>query len=130
MLSGGDKEIGMKQLFLGLVLGVVVASAAAADDLRDVNVVNGTGYGIKFLGFNNPGDDDWSDNELGSVLANGASVFVKFNTDDEGCVWNFKIEWADPGYPGVLWRDVNLCEINTLTLRYDRSTDTTSYSAR
>jgi hypothetical protein len=130
MLSGGDKEIGMKQLFLGLVLGVVVASAAAADDLRDVNVVNGTGYGIKFLGFNNPGDDDWSDNELGSVLANGASVFVKFNTDDEGCVWNFKIEWADAGYPGVLWRDVNLCEINTLTLRYDRSTDTTSYSAR
>jgi hypothetical protein len=33
--------------------------------------VNGTGYGIKFLGFNNPGDNEWSDNELppNSVLA-------------------------------------------------------------
>lgn len=81
---------------------------------------------IKFLGFNNPGDDDWSDNELGDVLANDASVLVKFNTADEGCVWNFKIEWADR----VLWKDVDLCRISVLTLRYDRKTDTTSYSAQ
>jgi len=32
------------------------------------------------------------------VLANRASVYVKFNTADERCVWNFKIEWSDPGY--------------------------------
>jgi hypothetical protein len=100
-----------------------------AADLRDVTVVNGTGYGIKFLGFNNPGDDDWSDNELGGALANGASIYVKFNTADKGCVWNFKIEWADPGYPGVLWRNVNLCQIEKLTLHYDRAKDETSFSA-
>jgi len=120
----------MERVFLGLVVGLLMASAAGAEDLRNVNVVNATGYGIKFLGFNNPGDEDWSDNELGSVLANGASVYVKFNTADDGCVWNFKIEWADPGYPGVLWRDVDLCEIGTLTLRYDRASDKTSYTAR
>ena len=95
-----------------------------------ITVVNGTGYGIKFLGFNNPGDNDWSDNELGSVLRNRGSVYVKFNTEDDGCVWNLKIEWADPGYPGVLWNDVDLCKITTLRLRYNRSTDTTSYLAR
>jgi len=89
-------------------------------------VVNGTGYGIKFLGFNNPGDDDWSDNELGGALADGSSIYVKFNTEDKGCKWNFKIEWADPGYPGVLWRDIDLCSIDTITLRYNRSNDTTS----
>ncbi|MGD0023694.1 MAG: hypothetical protein ABSC37_03555 [Xanthobacteraceae bacterium] len=96
-----------------------------------MTVVNGTGYGIKFLGFNNPGDDDWSDNELPprSVLPNGNSVYVKFNTADQGCKWNFRIDWADPGYPGVLWRDVDLCSISTLTLKYDRATDTTSYMA-
>ena len=64
------------------------------------------------------------------MLANDASVYVKFNTADEGCVWSFKIEWADPGVSGVVWRDVNLCEIGTLTLRYDRATDATSYTAR
>jgi hypothetical protein len=120
----------MKQLFFGTVLGVSIAFGAMAADMRDVKVVNGTGYGIKFLGFNNPGDDDWSDNELGDVLATDASVLVKFNPADEGCVWNFKIEWAHPGYPGVLWKDVDLCRISVLTLRYDRKTDTTSYSAQ
>ena len=35
-----------------------------AANAQNVTVVNGTGYGIKFLGFNNPGDNDWSDNEV------------------------------------------------------------------
>jgi hypothetical protein len=99
----------MTRLLLGLMLSLFIASAATAEDLRNVNVVNTTGYGIKFLGFNNPRDNDWSDNELGGELANGASVYVKFNTADEGCVWNSLIEWADPGYPSVIWHDVNLC---------------------
>jgi len=119
----------MRAFFLGFMLALTVASGALAADERNVNIVNETGYGIKFLGFNNPGDDDWSDNELGTVLRNGGSVYVKFNTADDGCVWNFKIEWADPGYPGVLWKDVDLCKISTLKLRYNRSSDQTSYLA-
>jgi hypothetical protein len=119
----------MRGLIVGSMVALAMVSGALADDQRNVNVVNETGYSIKFLGFNNPGDNDWSDNELGSVLGNGQSVFVKFNTSDEGCVWNFKIEWADPGYPGVLWRDVDLCKVNVLKLHYNRPNDTTSYSA-
>jgi hypothetical protein len=119
----------MRGFVVGCLLALTVASSAVAEDERNVNIVNETGYGIKFLGFNNPGDDDWSDNELGGVLRNGGSVYVKFNTADEGCVWSFKIEWADPGYPGVLWKDVDLCKISTLKLRYSRSSDQTSYLA-
>ena len=113
--------------FAALAATMTVSSSFAAD-LRNVTVVNGTGYGIKFLGFNNPGDNDWSDNELpaSSVFPNGNSVYVKFNTEDKGCKWNFKIEWSDPGYPGVIWHDVDLCKINKLTLKYDRGSDTTS----
>lgn len=116
--------------FVGVVsLG---ASLAYAADERNVTVVNGTGYGIKFLGFNNPGDNEWSDNELppGSVLPDGNSVYVKFNTEDKGCKWNIRIDWADPGYPGVLWRNVDLCTIDVITLRYDRSSDTTSIETK
>lgn len=106
----------------------LAASASFAEDQRNVTVVNGTGYGIKFLGFNNPGDNDWSDNELppNGVLPTGNSVYVKFNTEDKGCAWNFKIEWADPGYPGVVWHNVDLCKISTVTLKYNRETDTTT----
>jgi hypothetical protein len=122
----------MKSLVLGFVFAVATLSASAsfAADQRNVTVVNGTGYGIKFLGFNTPGDNDWSDNELGSALADGANVYVKFDTADKGCKWNFKIEWADAGYPGVLWKDVDLCSIDELTLKYDRSTNTTSALAK
>jgi hypothetical protein len=124
-----EGRVGMRGFVLGSMLMLTMVSGALAEDQRNVNIVNATGYGIKFLGFNNPGDDDWSDNELGSVLRNGGSVYVKFNTADEGCVWNFKIEWADPGYPGVLWHDVDLCKISTLKLQYDRASDRTSYTA-
>jgi hypothetical protein len=118
----------MRAFFLAFVVTVAALSGSSsfAADQRNVTVVNGTGYGIKFLGFNNPGDNDWSDNELGGVLADGASVYVKFNTEDKGCKWNFRIDWADEGYPGVLWRNIDLCSIDVITLRYDRATDTTS----
>lgn len=123
----------MKVLLLAGVAAIatLAVSSSFAEDQRNVTVVNSTGYGIKFLGFNNPGDNEWSDNELppSSVLPDGNSVYVKFNTEDKGCKWNFKIEWSDPGYPGVLWRDVDLCRTTTLTLKYDRSSDTTSYEA-
>jgi hypothetical protein len=118
----------VKGFFLTFAIFVATlnGSSAFAADQRNVTVVNGTGYGIKFLGFNNPGDNDWSDNELGGVLANGASIYVKFDTSDKGCKWNFKIEWADPGYPGVLWQNIDLCSIDEITLRYDRASDKTT----
>src|ERR1700693_1413603 len=107
------KENSMRAILLALPVSAaaLTMSASFAADMRNVTVVNGTGYGIKFLGFNNPGDNDWSDNELPSnaVFPSGNSVYVKFNTADKGCKWNFKIEWSDPGYPGVIWPDVDLC---------------------
>jgi hypothetical protein len=118
----------MRAILLAFVVTVAAlgGSSSFAADERNVTVVNGTGYGIKFLGFNNPGDSDWSDNELSSPLADGGSVYVKFGTGDKGCKWNIKIDWADPGYPGVLWQGIDLCSIDVITLRYDRATDKTS----
>jgi hypothetical protein len=124
--------VDMKTMFLGLATAVAILGASTAtyaQDMRNVTVVNGTGYGIKFLGFNNPGDNEWSDNELGGVMSNGQSVYVKFNNADKGCVWNFRISWELAGYPDVLWRDVNLCQVDKLTLRWDRNSNETSYVA-
>ena len=119
----------MKSLFFAFIaaVAVMIANPASAADDRNVTVVNGTGYGVKFLGFNNPGDNDWSDNELGKVLEDGESIYVKFNNADKGCKWNIRIDWADEGYPGVLWKEIDLCEADTLTLKYNRSNNTTSF---
>lgn len=124
----------MKKLAFGLavLLAALVATKSFAADQRNVYVINGTGYGIKFLGFNTPDDDEWDENELGdnAVLPNGNGIYVKFNEADDGCVWSFRISWADPGYPDVLWRDVDLCKISEVTLKYNRDTDTTSFTAK
>lgn len=122
----------MKPFFVALIVTFAIfsGSQSQAADARNVTVVNGTGYGIKFLGFNNPGDNDWSDNELSRTFKDGDSVYVKFNTADEGCKWNIRVEWADEGYPGVLWRNIDLCEIDEITLHYDRSSDTTSITTK
>src|SRR6185503_9252528 len=119
----------MKSLFFAFIaaVAVMIANPVSAADDRNVTVVNGTGYGVKFLGFNNPGDNDWSDNELGKVLEDGESIYVKFNNADKGCKWNIRIDWADEGYPGVLWKEIDLCEADTLTLKYNRSNNTTSF---
>lgn len=55
-----------KAILLAFVAAAVTltVSLSFADDQRNVTVVNRTGYGIKFLGFNNPGGNDWSENEL------------------------------------------------------------------
>jgi hypothetical protein len=122
----------MRALFLAFVVAVSTLSGSSsfAADERNVTIVNGTGYGIKFLGINNPGDNDWSDNEISSVLDDGGSAYVKFNEADKGCKWNIRISWAEAGYSDVLWRNIDLCELEVITLKYDRASDTTSFTAR
>ena len=44
----------MRGLVIGFMLALTAASGALAEDLRNVNVVNATGYSVKFLGFNAP----------------------------------------------------------------------------
>lgn len=117
--------------FIALAFACAAAPSVAAD-ARNVNVINETGYDIRTLGFNGPDDglDEW-DNELSSPLRDKASTYVTFDEDeDEGCVWNIKVSWV--GYSeseSVLWRNVNLCRITALRLRYNGQTNTTSFVA-
>jgi hypothetical protein len=117
----------MKSIFAALMLFALplIATPSYAADPRNVSVVNETGYAIKFLGFNGPDDglDEW-ENELDGRLENQAQTYVEFNQEDEGCVWNIKVDWADYKET-VLWRNINLCRINVLRLRYDHGTKTT-----
>jgi hypothetical protein len=121
----------MRALFFALVAAAVAFGTlpSSAADERDVMVINATGYPIKFLGFNPPGDNEWNDNELGDTLKDGDKVFVKFNGADQGCNWNIRVDWE--GYEsGVLWRNVDLCTIAEITLRYNHDTKATSFTAK
>jgi len=121
----------MKSIFSALlVIGLSLAAAPSfAADSRNVSVINETGYAIKFLGFNAPDDglDEW-ENELDETLKNQDTAYVEFSDEDEGCVWNIKVDWANYN-ESVLWKNVNLCKFNVLRLRYDPGTKTTSFVA-
>jgi hypothetical protein len=130
-IAGTKGDCWMKSIFSALIaVGISLAATAAfAADSRNVSVVNETGYAIKFLGFNAPDDgvDEW-ENELDKVLKNQASTYVEFDEDDEGCVWNVKVDWENYN-ESVLWKNVNLCKFNVLRLRYDSGTKVTSFIA-
>jgi hypothetical protein len=121
----------MKTVFAALIAFAiaVIATPSQAADSRNVSVVNETGYSIKFLGFNGPDDglDEW-ENELDGNLENQAQTYVEFNEQDEGCVWNIRVDWTNYN-ESVLWKNVNLCKFNVLRLRYDSGTKQTSFVA-
>src|SRR4029077_3229688 len=107
-----ERSSDMKFIFSALlVMGISLAGGSAFGAAsRNVSVVNETGYAIKFLGFNAPDDgvDEW-DNELDKVLQNQTSTYVEFHDDDEGCVWNIRVDWQNYD-ESVLWKNVNLCK--------------------
>ena len=109
---------------------LLVATPSSGADRRNVTIYNDTGYGIKFIGVNQPGDEDYDENEISTVLKHGQSVFVKFNEADQGCRWNIKIDWAMEGYNSPLLRNVNLCKVTDIRLLYDKKTGVTSYQTR
>jgi len=111
-------------------LELAAAAPSFGADERNITIYNATGYGIKFIGVNPPGDDDFDENELSEVLRDGQSVYIKFNQADKGCNWTIKIEWAMAGYPSPLIPNVNLCTIDDIRLLYDRATGVTSYQTR
>ena len=115
----------MHKLLIGLAFAAAFSLPASAADQRDVTIVNETGYEISFIGVNPPDDNDFGDNELSSGLADGQSVFVKFNNADKGCTWNIKVKWS--GYSEqVFFEGLDLCTITKATLRYDRDTKKTT----
>jgi len=110
-----------------LVAALVLFSASvfAADD-RDFTVINATGYDIKGLFINPPGDNVFNENELKGVLGDGNKFDVKFTGADKGCTWNMKVTWTDDS--SSIFRGLDLCKISNVTLKYNKATDTASYT--
>jgi hypothetical protein len=117
-------------IFILAAACLLFSSASFGADERNITVYNKTGYGIKFIGVNPPDDEDFDDNEISEVLKDGDSVYIKFNQADKGCTWNIKLDWAMQGYPSPMIRNLNLCNVNDITLTYDKSTDVTTAHLR
>jgi hypothetical protein len=114
-----------------LVAMTVVAALSpvpSSADSRQVRIVNETGYGIRFIGVNAPGGEDWSHNRVISVIRNGTSSQVSLR-EDGNCKRDIRIAWTRKIAPAIL-KDVDLCSVKIVVLRYNQVTEAVSYEKR
>jgi hypothetical protein len=117
-------------LFASLAAAAVVCSAPAfaADAKQDFTLVNRTGYELKALFVSPSKADDWQDDILGQdILEDGKAVNVHFNPKAQTCKWDLKVVYTDDDSSAV-WQNVNLCEVDKITIHYDRKNDVTRAS--
>ena len=116
----------MKQLFLrsrvALALGViamfVTASAFARAGKQDFVLHNQTGVEIHELYVSPHSSDDWEEDILGKdTLASGESLKITFDDRDKHVHWDLKV--VDSKGNSLEWEDLNLVEIEEVTLHWD-----------
>ena len=109
-----------------MALAPTLASAAP----QDFELVNDTGYDLKNLYISPTASNDWADDVLGEdTLANGQTVKIHFpGGRGETCQWDLKVTYSDD--TSHEWTSVNLCEITTVTVKYDEGTHETSATSQ
>jgi len=115
------KHFSMK-VKLGLGLAVialfVTASALARTGKQDFVLHNQTGVEIHSLYVSPHSSDDWEDDVLGvDTLPSGESVKVTFDDRDKHVHWDIKV--TDKDGNSLEWYDLNLPEIEEVTLHWD-----------
>ena len=107
---------------IAAVCGLLVSYAVSAGD-ADFTLLNGTGYTIGEVYISPANKRNWGNDRLGEgTLANNRSRLFKFS-DKANCVQDIKVVFDDSDAE-VVWENLDLCEINKLTLKYDRGTKT------
>ena len=102
-------------------VGCLALSGLAFAGDADFTLVNRTGYALNEVYISPANKNNWGKDRLGrNQLAHGASRTFRFG-DSANCMQDIKVVFADDGSE-VEWEDFNLCELNKITLRYNRKT--------
>jgi hypothetical protein len=115
----------MRQLLPSLAaISLSLASLPALAGDADFTLVNGTGYSIREVYISPANRNAWGRDRLGdSQLDNGRSKLFVFS-DSANCVQDIKVVFDLDSDAEVTWEDIDLCQVNKLTLRYNRATKT------
>jgi len=113
----------MKHIAVAAVFLTSMGSAFAGN--ADFVLVNKTGYAINEVFISPSQKDAWGKDRLGeNQFMNGESRKFTFG-DTKNCKQDIKVVFTDDDSE-VQWDDINLCEVNKITLRYKRSTNEVS----
>jgi hypothetical protein len=112
---------------LAVAISLQTCGVALAGD-ADFTLTNATGFPIESVFVAPSRSKTWGDDKLGkSILANGRSREMVFNKSGSTCVYDMLIHWEGFGESeDRTWENLDLCSINKITLRYNKSTDVTT----
>ena len=115
------RQIGLAVLFVSGLAASGLASAGNAD----FTLINKTGYAIREVYLSPAHKTKWGNDRLGNnTLENNKSRLFKF-ADKSSCVQDLMVVFDDDGSE-VTWEDFDLCELNKITLKYNRKTKVVS----
>lgn len=105
---------------ISAVAGLLLAGAAWAGD-ADFTLVNKTGYTLREVYISPSHKEAWGRDRMGDAyLDNGKSRLFKFS-DKSSCKQDLKVVFDDDD-SSVIWEEFDLCELNKITLKYNRKT--------
>jgi hypothetical protein len=104
--------------------GLVTAGSALAG-AADFTLVNKTGYPIRSVFIAPSNNKSWGNDRLGDgTLENNRSRLIKFSNRAH-CEQSLFVVFDDDG-SDVEWDDFDLCELNKITLKYNRKSGVVS----
>lgn len=104
-----------------LLAAASAGSANAQEAKQDFTLVNKTGYDISEVYVSPSHSDSWEEDLLADEddnFGDGESKSIHFKSKVKTCLWDLKVVY-DEDDSTAIWRDVNLCEVSKITLRYN-----------
>lgn len=116
-------------LWVAGVLTVAVAMPALAQSAKqDFALINRTGYELKEIYVSPSKADDWQEDILGKqTLAEGERLNVRFTPKTQTCKWDLKVVYTVDETSAV-WSDINLCDVDKITIHWDKQNNVTRAS--
>ncbi len=110
-------------LAASLFATLLLAPPASAGQ-QDFRLVNKTGYQIDEVYVSRATSRNWGRDVMGrDTLSNNERVRITFSAPDNVCRWDLKVKYNDGDQ--ATWTNLNLCNISTVTLYWDRRNQTT-----
>lgn len=107
-------------LFASTLASLMVSASALAGD-ADFTLVNRTGITLREIYISPANRNSWGNDRMGEgVLDNGKSRLFRFS-DKSACKQDLKVVFDDDS-GDVIWRNFDLCEIDKVTLKFNKST--------
>jgi hypothetical protein len=108
-----------KHILFALVASAMAAAAQAGE--ADFTLVNRTGYDIREVYISPANRNNWGRDRMGDgMLENGKSKRFEFR-ERAACKQDIMVVFDDDNSK-VTWENVDLCELDKITIRYNRST--------